>query len=1833
MNRIYRSIWSESLGTWIAVAENAKSKTKGSGICKKLLANSLLLFSCSSWALPTGEQVVSGQVNVARPNATQMQIQQNSQKSIVNWQGFSINPNEAVNIQQPNPQAALLNRVIGMDASVIQGQLNANGQVYLVNPNGVLFSNTAQVDVGGLIATTHEISNADFLNDIYHFTDSGATGVVTNQGTIKVPVGGMVALIGNQVSNEGSISTPGGTTALAAGKTVDLDFQGNGLVEVKVPEAALNAQVSNKGAIFADGGRVVLSAQAANDLSSSVINAEGVIQAKSLVERNGEIILDGGNAGITQVNGTLDVSGRNAGGTITVTGQDVTINESAKITAQALESGTAGTIKVLGGMDSGTLNVAGTLDASAPNTGNGGFIETSAGHLKIADTAKISTLGVNGKNGTWLIDPFNFTIAANGGDITGSQLSSLLGSNSVNIWTSAGTNNTSTNPNDLYPPSSNTPGGDIFVNDAISWSANTTLTLNAERNIDINASISHTGSSGGLTLNAGLNTSLGGGAIDSLAPVAVGTFTLQSGTWKQVGSSLPAFSAKDFRINSGATFIRALSGDGSSASPYKISDIYGLQGMDSTGMLDKNYQLANNINASTTSNWNSGEGFKPIGDSSTNSFTGNFNGLNNVINGLFIKRPGTDNVGLFGYIGGSSVTSSIIKNIGLTSVNIQGNSHVGGLVGSLDTWNNQIDNAYTTGTVSGNEVVGGLVGYNGYTDIVTGNISNSYSTASVTGGDGSSSGGIAIGGLIGYNSGIVSNSFATGTVLGKPGGWSSYDVGGLVGQNNGTIINSYATGNVTGEYDVGGLVGSNNGEIQDAYSTGSVTGTNSVGGLVGSNNCGECNSGIINNTYATGLVTGSGNDVGGLVGFDFGNNATASFWNMDTTGQTASVGGTGLTTAQMKQMATFSNAGWNINNVGGSSAVWRIYEGSTYPLLRSFLMPLTITLNSDGTVSSYSLSPDFTHLFGSGLGTYSDQLGFDISFVTLPPPPPLPSPVPVPIDTPPEVDLEDQISSLQNKSTFAMKDAQEHETTETSDDTVSDDTDDFANNDPINPPCTDVNELCTQKNILPVLTVKNSAGRVKRLQMSANRQYLSLLLEDGSVRVWDFQRGMQRQVLGQNKKQPLTDISAVDDKGELMAIANKAGIGAYDVISSSTDASFNKSDIRHFVTSNDGNLLLLNSEDNNIMLWSNKQNQRLWQLPYQRGSINGFAMTDNKQFAAVLGRQLGSYLLNPNLDLKQVTDAIGLIDLATGKIIKSLPNLGEHVVYMGFKNKSAVPEGVANVASLYLHLPTSEADILQIGLASGEMLEWNIKTDKTTRVANFSKPVNAVDAYNEKYSYILKDGTVQVSDKQGEIYLSIKNKDNPVQHALLLEDSKKLITVLANGDLALWDIPSNKKMLRLFSTLQGWTVMDAFGRFDGTEEAMENFVWLANEEGIPLDHFSESYYEPGLLSNVVGNEDYLTNDVNAVQTGINLPPKVDLQIASQQNKEDKVAIELNLYDRGGGINSIKIYHNGKLLNNQDVVLSQTAQTETTGNEHRILNLSITPSAGQNTLKVASANEMGIENNMEISFDGKTKAYDSSVRLLAVGLNNYSDKRLNLSYSVADARLIEETIKAGAKVSASKSLYNQNATKSKILAELKEISQGAQKDVLVIYFAGHGVAVGKEWYFLPYETKLQSDVEKIVTSGIKATELSEIFKNSKIQHIMLLLDACYSGAGMDVFGKLENGQRYFSRQLSRSLGITVVTATAKDQQAAELQSLGHGLFTYMLAQEMSSKNGSEPITAHTIAKSIVKSLPVFSKKQIGSVQDPAVYTHGSDFVLTNPSKEQAEKTADNVAKKP
>ncbi|WP_208299859.1 MBG domain-containing protein [Azorhizobium sp. AG788] len=562
--------------------------------------------------------------------------------------------------------------------------------------------------------------------------------------------------------------------------------------------------------------------------------------------------------------------------------------------------------------------------------------------------------------------------------------------------------------------------GALTLADAVSWTTASSLALSTTSGGNISLGGAVTGTNGTLIVNAS-------GTTTSSSAVNVGTFNLSGGTWRQISATLPSFAATNFVIGSGATFLRATGGDGSVATPYQIEDLYGFQGVGSAGLLSQNFVLTADINATPAAIWSSSAGFAPIG-SSTTSFTGSLDGAGHTIGGLTIHRP-TGVAGLFGYIGvGGSVSNLTVagavtgENAGMvaafnsgtvTNVTIYGSvgntgaSTPGSIGGAVGQNSGTITDSTSAATVSASGVsgsyAGGLVGYNYFSTSVIANSSASGAVSAAT------SAGSSAGGLAGLNAGIIRNSFATGNVT------SGYNSGGLVGNNNGGhVTNSFATGSVAGYYQ-GGLLGFLSGTITDTYATGSVLGSGAYysGGLVG------YSYGTINSSYSTGAVS-TGVYIGGLVGYNNFGTINNSFWNRTTSGNAVGVAGgpvsgaVGLTTTQMMSLATFTNVGWSIDDAGGTSSVWRIYDGHTMPLLRSFMSSLTVTGGSgsktyDGSAASsdvgtlvynpggyttslvagtagYTASSANAGTYsGADLrlaGLYSSQFGYDITFVS-----------------------------------------------------------------------------------------------------------------------------------------------------------------------------------------------------------------------------------------------------------------------------------------------------------------------------------------------------------------------------------------------------------------------------------------------------------------------------------------------------------------------------------------------------------------------------------------------------------------------------------------------------------------------------------------------------------------------------------------------------------------------------------------------------------------------------------------------------------------------------------
>jgi filamentous hemagglutinin family protein len=500
--------------------------------------------------LPQGASVASGQVRIGTPSGNSLTINQSSSRAVVDWNSFSVGANASVHFVQPGAGSAILNRVTGTTSSTIAGQITANGQVFLVNPNGIAITPTGSVQVGGgFVASTLDISNADFNACNLNFSGRGASSVVTNAGTISAAPGSFVGLIGGSVASSGTINVPLGKVGLGAGEKVTLNPTGDGFLQVALPSSATTAKgqalIDVAGQIKAAGGSVEIKAATARQAVRDVVNISGTVSARSVSGRRGRIVLDGGDGGEVVVSGRIAADGGKAGkadkaGTIVVTGNKVTLASTAKVSANGAVGGTvliggdqhggdnpasklvaapvrtAETTEIAQGAtvsangssgDGGNVVVwsdsqtdfRGSISATGNNAGHGGAVEVSShGVLGFAGTVDVTA--AKGKTGTLLLDPYDVTIS-NGVDSNMSSSGNNFSPNGNSSVLSVATLQTAllTANVTVDTGSSGAQNGDITVANAVTWATGNSLTLNAAGAISINAAI--TATSGSLSLS------------------------------------------------------------------------------------------------------------------------------------------------------------------------------------------------------------------------------------------------------------------------------------------------------------------------------------------------------------------------------------------------------------------------------------------------------------------------------------------------------------------------------------------------------------------------------------------------------------------------------------------------------------------------------------------------------------------------------------------------------------------------------------------------------------------------------------------------------------------------------------------------------------------------------------------------------------------------------------------------------------------------------------------------------------------------------------------------------------------------------------------------------------------------------------------------------------------------------------------------------------------------------------------------------------------------------------------------------------------------------------
>jgi len=870
--------------------------------------------------------------------------------------------------------------------------IGSNGQTTTVNQSSsraVINWDSFSVSQGKTVAFVQPDAQSATLNRVTGSTSSTIAGQILSNGAVY-----LINPNGIAITKSGTVQTGGGFVASTLGMA-DADFMAGktrftgGGTSGSVSNAGhitagqgayvalLGGSVSNSGTIAVPLGRVGLGSGESITLD---LNGDGFMQVavptsavtgdRALISHSGSISASGGFVVLEAA--TVKDAIRNV------------INLSGDINADSA-TGSAGNIRLFGG-DGGTVTVSGNLSAQATGvTGNGGLVETSGAEVNYAGL-KVNTSSVGGTTGTWLVDPTDLTVDA----AAASTISANLATSNVTLRTNAdgttsGLGNTSVG------------NGDINVNGTINWYSRNALTFSAYHDVNINGGIVG-GESASLNIRAD-NTGTGNGSLylgassyitNQNSPGSAFRITI---FYNPVSYNNPTDFSNHISTNSGIPPVAYM----------LVNNVNDLQNINQN--LNADYAIGKDIDASSTTSWNGGAGFVPLGTDGLGTilnnyrgFSGEFEGDGHTISGLTIARPTVDGVGLFGivdhgdfrnfniinasitgrsYVGGViGQAGSGYSGVGISNINFSGSvtgsatagNFVGGIVGSVDTYSASLNQLSSSGTVSGFQYVGGVIGAS-----LSIYISNSHSSSNIVGDT-------SVGGFAGDSSAFTSNVYATGNVTGRRA------VGGLIGQQHGQLSNAYSTGTVQSSIFgswIGGLIGyASNSSLFNVYSTSDVIAQNSqyVAGIAGYDYQAS-----VTNAYYAGTISASNSlYVGAMAGSLEGDftTFTSSYWDVLRanigqafgTNYSSAVSTTaGLTTNHLQDFNSYSTiyAGWDF--AGTWSPPTRAGQaGQTsgyYPQLYA-LTPVLVASAADATRTYGAINPNFSIQITAG-GPYN----------------------------------------------------------------------------------------------------------------------------------------------------------------------------------------------------------------------------------------------------------------------------------------------------------------------------------------------------------------------------------------------------------------------------------------------------------------------------------------------------------------------------------------------------------------------------------------------------------------------------------------------------------------------------------------------------------------------------------------------------------------------------------------------------------------------------------------------------------------------------------------------
>jgi WD40 repeat protein len=712
----------------------------------------------------------------------------------------------------------------------------------------------------------------------------------------------------------------------------------------------------------------------------------------------------------------------------------------------------------------------------------------------------------------------------------------------------------------------------------------------------------------------------------------------------------------------------------------------------------------------------------------------------------------------------------------------------------------------------------------------------------------------------------------------------------------------------------------------------------------------------------------------------------------------------------------------------------------------------------------------------------------------------------------------------------------------------------------------------------PVQTFRGHEGIVISLDFSPDGNLLATGAADGTARVWDVSSGEM-----------------------LVSLPERtANIPCFSVDFSP-----------------DGELLATGSWDGRVRIWEVKTG-RLLQRIRAHEDVSPYSV----QFS-----HSGLYVISGGLDRK-----LKMFEIDTGEEIREFI-------------------GHTNVVSAVRRHP--EYNRILTASWDGKAKLWDLATGmQLKKFTAHEARLQAldIDATGRYMVTGSDDNTAKLWDiNEGSVIRSFEGHRGTVSSVNIDSSGQWLVTGSHDGTLKTWNLATGELILTyIFMGENDWMVSAADGHFDASEGARRSIYFARGTELFNIDQFFDEFYTPGLIQlklrerdsggSAGSAEEYDLEETavsgqksagplfrgGSIQERLKESPPPGVEILSPSDRDTvsdpRINLAVRLTNNGGGINELRLLNNGKRIQvdpeNLPTVKKEGKSIESS------FDIDLVP--GRNTVQISAYSEGRIESFpsvVQLYYDGKGQVINCY--LVAVGINEYENPVLNLNYAKDDAKAFSRTLQEqGRKLFRNieiRTLFDRQATRENILAALEELSGKARpEDVFVFYYAGHGSMVDNTFYFIPTENVSLYQKERLSAQSIEATAMQEKFRNIAALKQVVVLDACQSGGSAEILAQRGAMEEKAMAQLSRSSGVHVMAAAGSEQYATEVQSLGHGLFTYTLLEALDGGADGAPkdgnVTVYELKAFLNDQVPELSREHKGSTQWPYTFSIGHDFPL-------------------